>query len=113
MFNYITLQKALAELEKNKEQFEAVHCKTHCVVLAGPGSGKTKTLTTAIARTLKEEVIAPRAIACITYNNECVRELKERLAKLGVKENNGWLSSRWNLTYSAGWEKICRAVNSV
>lgn len=32
---------------------------------------------------------------------------------LGVKENNGWLSSRWNLTYSAGWEKICRAVNSV
>ena len=32
---------------------------------------------------------------------------------LGVKENNGWLSSRWNLTYSVGWEKICRAVNSV
>jgi len=63
MSNHTTLKKALAELEKNKEQFEAVHCKTHCVVLAGPGSGKTKTLTTAIARTLKEEVIAPRAIA--------------------------------------------------
>ena len=85
MFNYITLQKALAELEKNKEQFEAVHCKTHCVVLAGPGSGKTKTLTTAIARTLNEEVIAPRAIACITYNNECAIELETRLSKLGVE----------------------------
>lgn len=84
MSNHTTLKKALAELEKNKEQFEAVHCKTHCVVLAGPGSGKTKTLTTAIARTLKEEVIAPRAIACITYNNECAIELETRLSKLGV-----------------------------
>ena len=64
MSNYTTLQQALSELEKNKEQFEAVQCKRHCVVLAGPGSGKTKTLTTAIARTLHEEVIAPRAIAC-------------------------------------------------
>ncbi|MCU4538021.1 ATP-dependent helicase [Acinetobacter bereziniae] len=85
MFKHTTLQKALSELEKNKEQFEAVQCKSHCVVLAGPGSGKTKTLTTAIARTLHEEVIAPRAIACITYNNECAIELETRLAKLGVE----------------------------
>ncbi|QHH96052.1 ATP-dependent helicase [Acinetobacter dispersus] len=85
MSNYTTLQQALSELEKNKEQFEAVQCKRHCVVLAGPGSGKTKTLTTAIARTLHEEVIAPRAIACITYNNECAIELETRLAKLGIE----------------------------
>ena len=32
---------------------------------------------------------------------------------LDVKENNGWLSSRWNLTYSIGWLQICKAVNSV
>ncbi len=32
---------------------------------------------------------------------------------LDVKENNGWLSSRWNLTYSIGWQQICKAVNSV
>jgi DNA helicase-2/ATP-dependent DNA helicase PcrA len=44
MSNIHTLQQALSELEKNKEQFEAVQCKRHCVVLAGPGSGKTKTL---------------------------------------------------------------------
>lgn len=85
MSNHTILQKALADLEKNKEQFEAVQCKSHCVVLAGPGSGKTKTLTTAIARTLYEEVIAPRAIACITYNNECAIELETRLLKLGVE----------------------------
>ncbi|MBQ4536095.1 MAG: hypothetical protein II994_00590 [Lachnospiraceae bacterium] len=32
---------------------------------------------------------------------------------VGVKENNGWLLSRWNLTYRVGWEQICKAVQSV
>ncbi|MGQ9374313.1 ATP-dependent helicase [Acinetobacter tandoii] len=85
MSNYSIFKQALLELEKNKEQFEAVNCKGHCVVLAGPGSGKTKTLTTAIARALHEVVIAPRAIACITYNNECAIELENRLIRLGVR----------------------------
>ena len=31
----------------------------------------------------------------------------------GVKENNGWVLSRWNLTYPVGWEQICKAVHSV
>ncbi|MEX7479017.1 UvrD-helicase domain-containing protein, partial [Acinetobacter baumannii] len=61
MSNYSRLKQALLELEKNEEQFAAVNCRNHCVVLAGPGSGKTKTLTTAIARTLHEEIINPRA----------------------------------------------------
>lgn len=88
MSSYSTLKQALSELEKNEEQFKAVICRNHCVVLAGPGSGKTKTLTTAIARTLNEEIISPRAIACITYNNECAIELENRLSKFGI-ENNG------------------------
>lgn len=32
---------------------------------------------------------------------------------IGVREENGWLTSRWNLTYRVGWERICRAVYSV
>lgn len=32
---------------------------------------------------------------------------------VGVKEGNGWLFSRWNLTYRVGWEHICRAVHAV
>jgi DNA helicase-2/ATP-dependent DNA helicase PcrA len=56
-------------------------------VLAGPGSGKTKTLTAKMARMLVEDAHAPRGIACITYNNECARELEDRLAALGVGHN--------------------------
>lgn len=29
---------------------------------------------------------------------------------VGVREKNGWLMSRWQLTYGAGWEHICNAV---
>lgn len=28
---------------------------------------------------------------------------------IGVKENNGWLMSRWNLTYGVGWTEILKA----
>lgn len=78
------LLQALAELKANPEQSAAVAETRHCIVLAGPGSGKTKTLTTAMARVLAQDVIEPRGVACITYNNECAIELETRLARLGV-----------------------------
>ena len=32
---------------------------------------------------------------------------------IDVREGNGWLLSRWNLTYRVGWEQICKAAHSV
>ena len=32
---------------------------------------------------------------------------------IGVKEENAWLISRWNLTYRVGWKQICKASYSV
>ena len=84
MSNQRALVEALAELDLNPEQSIAVRERRHCVVLAGPGSGKTKTLTTAMARALVEDVVDPRGVACITYNNECAIELETRLARLGI-----------------------------
>lgn len=77
--------RAAAQLRGNPGQWEAYESRGHCVVLAGPGSGKTKTLTAKMARLLSEDVQAPRGVACITYNNECARELEDRLAALGVQ----------------------------
>lgn len=88
MSNFLALERALADLECNPEQYDAARERGHCVVLAGPGSGKTKTLTTAMARTLVEDVVDPRGVACITYNNECAIELDTRLAKLGVMSSD-------------------------
>lgn len=77
--------RVAAQLRGNPGQWAAYESRGHCVVLAGPGSGKTKTLTAKVARMLAEDVHEPRGVACITYNNECARELEDRLAALGVE----------------------------
>ena len=77
--------RAAEQLRGNPGQWAAYEARGHCIVLAGPGSGKTKTLTTKMARILAEDVHEPRGVACITYNNECARELEDRLATLGVE----------------------------
>ena len=79
---------AAGELRSNPGQWQAYESKGNCVILAGPGSGKTKTLTIKISRVLAEDIIYPSGIACLTYGTECVRELQKRLACLGVRESH-------------------------
>jgi DNA helicase-2/ATP-dependent DNA helicase PcrA len=78
---------AVEELRLNPGQWKAYNSTSHCVVTAGPGSGKTKTLSVKIAKLLIEEIREPRGLACITYSAECARELKSRLERLGVHES--------------------------
>lgn len=73
------------KLSKNKEQLEAFLCNSNSVLLAGPGSGKTATLTLKIIKLL-DGISEPRGLACITFNNEAVREFNNRLKKLGYKQ---------------------------
>jgi len=77
-------RQAVEELKANPGQWQAYNASGHCVVLAGPGSGKTKTLTVKIAKLLIETIREPRGLACITYGAECARELKGRLDRLGI-----------------------------
>jgi superfamily I DNA/RNA helicase len=77
--------RAAEDLRPNLGQWDAYNSTGHCVVLAGPGSGKTKTLTVKLARMLSEDIEEPRGLACVTYNNECARELEQRLAAIGIE----------------------------
>lgn len=78
----LSLQERIEGL--NPRQREAFDHEGHCVVLAGPGSGKTNVVVLKVAYLLSEKIRPPQGLACITFNNEAVREFRKRLRCIGV-----------------------------
>jgi DNA helicase-2/ATP-dependent DNA helicase PcrA len=76
------LVAALAEL--NDRQREASVYDGDVVVLAGPGSGKTRVLTVRAAYLLATAVPRRSALAAITFTNAAADEMRERLGQLGL-----------------------------
>lgn len=73
----------------NSGQQEAVTCLDRCVaVVAGPGTGKTKTLISRLAYMLNVRRIRPGHITAVTFTNKAAGELKERLTKDPAVKNS-------------------------
>lgn len=72
----------------NKSQYEAVmHDKGPALLLAGAGTGKTRTLIYRVAH-LIESGVSPESILLLTFTNKAAKEMKERAEKM-LKEKCG------------------------
>lgn len=73
--------------ELNEKQKQAVfHEGTPLLILAGAGSGKTKTLTYKAAYLLAEQKAQPNQILLVTFTNKAAGEMRERVEKVaGLK----------------------------
>jgi DNA helicase-2/ATP-dependent DNA helicase PcrA len=90
----------------NPAQREAVqHTQGPLLIVAGPGSGKTRVIAHRIAYLCAHEDVHPYRIVAVTFTNKAAREMRDRVfALLGEGAGSMWLG-----TFHAICARILRA----
>ncbi len=85
--------------ELNPEQLDVVlHGDGPCLVLAGAGSGKTRTITYRVAYLLEKGVSAQN-ILLVTFTNKASKEMIGRVSKLASLDRLGWAGTFHHIAY--------------
>jgi len=79
--------------ELNKEQEDAILNPESVLLIACPGSGKTRTLIYKIAYELSRLESTKEYVIAITYTNNAADEIKHRIELLGVETEQLWIGT--------------------
>jgi DNA helicase-2/ATP-dependent DNA helicase PcrA len=77
------------------------------LVVAGPGSGKTRVLTHRIAHVIQEMGTSPEEVLAVTFTNKAAREMRERIDKL--LGSPGATTGLWMGTFHSMGARIMRS----
>jgi len=89
----------------NAQQLSAVeHTQGPLIVLAGPGTGKTRVLVYHVYHLIERCGVAPYQIMALTFTNKAAREMQTRLTKL----LDGQQPPRWVGTFHSLFARILR-----
>jgi len=101
------MENILSEL--NKQQREAVAITDGPIlIIAGAGSGKTRTLTHKVAYLIKEKKVFPQNILAVTFTNKAAGEMKERIVKLLSDKNH--IPLKYDLPLVGTFHSICARI---
>jgi DNA helicase II / ATP-dependent DNA helicase PcrA len=90
----------------NPQQREAVlNGDGPLLIVAGPGSGKTRVVTTRIANLILNRGVAPWEILAITFTNKAAKEMRERVERLVPAGDGG---APWIGTFHSMCARILR-----
>lgn len=95
----------------NAEQLRAVRTTEGAVlILAGAGSGKTKTLTHRIAYLIEEKKVNPEHILAVTFTNKAAQEMRERIEKLLLQSTAAEYGAVVVPPYIGTFHNICAKI---
>lgn len=75
-----TMKPSVAPVLNEQQQTAAAAIDRAVAVIAGPGTGKTKTLVSRIIHLLEHRKVKPSEITAVTFTNQAAAEMRERLA---------------------------------
>ncbi|MED4886525.1 ATP-dependent helicase [Lysinibacillus fusiformis] len=83
----------------NSHQLDAVTTDKNALVIACPGSGKTRVLTSKIAYELERLESKKKFIVALTYTNRAAEEIQRRLDDLGIPQEQLWVGTLHSFCY--------------